>query len=329
MKVKYLIVTYILVHVLTSCTGQEKEFVVLGEEKFKTIIWHTPKQVTYFTYKTKVLKDGTIKKGEFLMAPGHLVGLGYRYHFDEESRLAEAFGYFDGDTIPTHVNLYKYLGDGKVRYERKQGPPPYPQSGSKAANDFYVDSLDSKGKRKSRKEYWGFFDKDTGKIVSVLNDIFIYTYDDHGTLIEEINEGYDFDEPNNEINFKVHLDNTEVTRFFAEYINGRLYRYGKEPPYSVFTYDAEGNKIKEEIEKYGHYTEYYSNGIVKKMYFGDDSYQEQNEEGYVTKSVVDRNTIYEAKYDQFDEYENWTRVIVYKNGEPSEYGERKIIYYEK
>lgn len=316
---------------LGACNAQksEKDFIIFGEDKFATIINGNPKQVNYFTYKPKILNDGTINKGDFLMSPGHLMGLGYRYHFNRKGHMEKAFEYYDGDSIPTHMNLWTYIRNDRIKYEKKQGSPPYPENGYMAANNFSLDSLGHDGKKVITEEYWRYYSEESDTIIAVTHRKTYYKYDEKGNLIEEKIEDFDFDDVSTDpSNYKMHLDKTDVITYHTEYRDGKLYRYGKEKPYFVYTYDEDGNKVKEEIEKYGYYTEYYPNGIVKKMYYGEDSYQEQNEEGYVTKSVLDSNTTYEVQYDQFDEYENWTRVIVYKNGTPTEYGERNITYYE-
>ncbi len=315
---------------LGACNAQksEKNFVVFGEDKFATIINGNPKQVAYFTYKPEILNDGTIKKGGFLMGPGHLIGIGHKYVFDEEGRVLESYNYSDGDSIATSGRFWEFSQDNKVKFELRNGPPPYPKTGSRAANDFMIDSLSGNNRKLFTKEYWRIYDEYLDTIMTVLSQERRFTYDQNGVLIKENIDNYDFDNPSTlSSSYKVHLDKTDVINYHTEYRDGKLYRYGKEEPYFVYTYDEDGNKVKEEIEKYGYYTEYYPNGIVKKMYYGEDSYQEQNEEGYIIKSVLDSNTTYEVQYDQFDEYDNWTRVIVYKNGTPTEYGERKIVYY--
>ena len=109
----------LLVQLLTGCTAQEKKKVELDGE----VIWHTPKEVTYFTYKPEVLFDGTITKGDFLMAPRHLIGIGYKRVFDKTGRLIENYNYVDGDTIAVSGRFWKYLPGNMVRFEEKLGPP--------------------------------------------------------------------------------------------------------------------------------------------------------------------------------------------------------------
>lgn len=221
-----------------------------------------------------------------------------------------------------------------------------------------MDSSDAQGNKLWRKEYWKYYDEESDTFLSNIHDRYIYTYDDIGTLIKEINEDYDPVSLGNP-KLKTILSRKTMITYDVEYRDGRLYRYGRSPEYtetwfksfggneadigkeqhhktkwpqfSLYFYDAEGNKIREEIEGMPNYWEFYPNGIIKKSFYGEGNYSENNEDGYVVKLLVDRprpTNVYKAKYDQLDEHGNWTRVIVYKNGVPNEYGERRIIYYD-
>jgi hypothetical protein len=351
--VRKVICVWLLVQLLTGCTAQEKKMVEFGGK----VIWHTPKEVTYFTYKPDVLPDGTIEKGDYLMTHGHLIGFGHKRVFDREGRLTASYLYGEGDSTITKGSFFTYLTDNMVQFEEKIAPP-YPETDDKEAlnySDYTLDSLDIEGKKLWQKEFWRLYDEQNNEMLFKENYIYTYTYDDKGTLIKETRDYFDIgDSPD----FKTELENKTVIMYDVEYRDGRLYRYGrfpeytetwytmamrgvepgteqrlkdKWPQYTLYFYDAEGNKIREETEGTSNYKEFYPNGIVKKAFYGEENYSINNEDGYVVKLLVDRprpTSVYEAKYDQLDEHGNWTRVIVHKDGIPEMYGERTITYYE-
>lgn len=344
---------WLLVQLLMGCTAQEKKKVELGGE----VIWHTPKEVTYFTYTPEVLPDGTIEKGDYLMTHGHLIGIGHKRVFDRNGRSIENYNYSKGDTIAVSGKFWTYLPDNMIRFETKPGPPPYPETGYGASYDYELDSLDLEDKIRWRKEFWRFYDEEKDEMLSRENNIYVYIYDEKGILIKEIDNDFGLLTGANP-EYKSELVKKTVITYDVEYKDGRLYRYGRSseytetwftmamrgiepgteqllknkwPQYTLYFYDAQGNKIREETEGTSNYKEFYPNGIVKKAYYGEENYSINNEDGYVTKLVVDRpgpTNVYEAKYDRLDEHGNWTRVIVHKDGVPEMYGERTITYYE-
>src|SRR5690554_2265726 len=113
-----------LVLLFTGCTAQEKNYVLYGTENNKKVVWGTPKEVTYFTYRPEVLADGTIAKGIFLMTHGHLIGFGHQDHFDRDGRWTKSFLYGEGDSAITKGGFWTYLSGNMVRFESKNGLPP-------------------------------------------------------------------------------------------------------------------------------------------------------------------------------------------------------------
>ena len=304
----------IIALMLVCCNAKENDSIPFGD----AIIYGEPKVVKYLSYHPTILENGEISKGGFLLESGHLQGAGYMVWFDAKGRNTKIREYFDGDTIPTFQKTRKYLPGNKMRYEEIHGPPPYTEERGKSLIRMETYNEDNKIIESSY-----FFQGRNGQ-KDRMYDQYIYKYDEYGTLVERVSNGYTKDLNNTD---SIVLDGTKTTKYMAEYKNGKLVRYGEEPPYYTYTYYEDGSKKREELENDITYTEYYPNGLVKKRFNSKDYYIQYDETGYV-KKMVRYNDVYTANYDMHDNKGNWTRMIVYKNGKPTEYGEREIVYYD-
>lgn len=305
------VIIVLLGALILGCTQKLANKYVIVKTHKNILIYHTPKEITYFTYKPVIKENGKIVKGEVInkQFSNHAMSNGAVLKFDKEGRHFQTNLFTQGNTIDFEQRKWEFLNGNKVKYTSSFYP-------FKEADYLDIEKYNNQGNLIYESSFCpACFNKN---VRIKPDDETFYEYDDIGNLTKK--RKYNFDYGIN-YNKPVKIVDSVITNYTPEYKNGKLFKH------LGFTFIYKNDTLEKKIEDSGMYQEFYTNGISKKNYFFKDRYAELNKDGYPILSRLSKTHIMTYAYDRVDKFGNWTRVIVKENGKPVLYGERTLTYY--
>ncbi|MEC7772884.1 MAG: hypothetical protein VX798_17015 [Bacteroidota bacterium] len=300
----------IAISLLMGCTSNSQIIKVGGEHDY-TILRGPVKKSETNTYEP-FLKNGDIVRGKLLNDLKKISGSGGVKEFDKEGNLIRAIQYNVGSKNPEYYNEYEYSNGNLMKTLGYKTPS---KDVKLSKQEFRYDSNNRVFVEKN------FTPSYCENKEWLLTGKYVFKYNENDNVITQIDSSfvpYDCDD----IRIRA-----RVIDYHHKYDNGVKI----EDDTFLYKYDSDGNLIKKTDKNSPTiYYEYYPSGIRKKEYLSPDNYDEFNEDGYYKKRVIALRAgdEYTFEYDEYDEYGNWTQMIIYEDGTPYLIGERKITYYE-